>query len=412
MSLSESSFSLDRLRHPGIRQDPYPFYRWLRESETPVFWDASGQRWVVTRHRDVVAALRDPALSAVRLWAGPDADPQERRVVELLRAQMLFADPPDHTRLRRLVSRTFTPRMIDRLRPAVTTFVDGLLDRVCGQGRMDVVRDLAMPLPVTVIAEMLGVPPRDRGLLAGWSLSFAVLLDDAVLTPEQSRNAVAGLAAFAAYLSDLAALRRREPREDLVSELVAGGGEHLSHDELLANLVLLLAAGHFTTTHLLGNGILALLRHPGQWRLLCREPSLAPSAVQELLRYDPPVQFTERVVARPTTLGGRPVRTGDPVVLLLGAANRDPEVFPDPGRLDLRRSGAQHVAFGHGIHTCLGMALARMEAETALTRLAARLPGLRLAPGTVPEREEGATFRGLRRLEVCWPGGPEDGGTA
>jgi cytochrome P450 len=397
-----STLGLDRLCHPKIREDPYPFYRYLRESDAPVFWDPSGSRWVVTRHRDVLTALRDPALSAARMRVAPDADPEEQRVAGLFSNQLLFTDPPDHTRLRRLLARTFTPRMIDRLRPAVTTFVDGLIDRVHDQGRMDVVRDLALPLPVTVIAEMLGVPPSDRAQLAGWSLSFGLLLDERALTAEEERGAVTGISAFLAYLADLAELRRRTPRDDLVSELVNADDERLTRDELLANLLLLLAAGHFTTTHLLGNGTLALLRHPAQWRLLCAEPSLAPSAVQELLRYDPPVQLTDRVAVRDTRINGRLVRRNDLVVLLLGAANRDPEAFPDPDRLDLRRASSHHLAFGHGIHTCLGMALARMEGETTFARLAARLPGLRPAEDATPEREDSTTFRGLRALEVCW----------
>ncbi|NYI08295.1 cytochrome P450 [Allostreptomyces psammosilenae] len=398
-----SPLTIETLREPVVRHDPYPFYRTLRE-RAPVLWDSVRWQWVLTRHQDVMTALRSPALSAARMSSGDELPPGVPTAMALFARQLLFLDPPDHTRLRRLISKAFTPRMVEGLRPAITSLVDDLLDRALERGRMDVVDDLALTLPVDVIAEMLGVPRQDRGQLRAWSGSFGRLLDDEGMDEAAFFGAMTDLGEFVEYLSDLVEIRRRAPREDLISQLatVEEHGDQLSREELLANLVLVLAAGHLTTTHLLGNGVLALLRHPEQWRLLCGDPSVVPSAVQELLRYDSPVQRTDRLAVADVEIGGRQIRAGQSVVVMLGAANRDPEAFPDPDRLDLRRDDSHPLAFGHGIHTCLGMALARAEGEIAFGRLAARLPGLRLDEDGIVERDQSLVFRGLRHLPVRW----------
>ncbi|MGQ0837289.1 cytochrome P450 [Actinokineospora sp.] len=391
--------SVNRLREPGLQRDPYPFYARLR-ARGPVLFDADRGQWVVTGHQEVAAALRDPALSAVRFFAGPGASAAERQVVAMLARQLLFTDAPEHARLRRLIAKAFTPRRVEGLRPAIAARTDALLDAAAERGGVDLVADLALPLPVEVIAELLGVPPVDRDRLRSWSVSFGVLLDDVAPDADALRAALAAVAEFLAYLTELTAARRADPREDLISALVTGDGDRLAPADLLANLVLLLAAGHLTTTHLLGNSVLALLRERAQWELLCAEPALLGRCVDELLRYDSPVQMTGRMVAREVVIGGVPIAAGQSVLLVLGAANRDPAVFTEPDVLDLRRGAARHLAFGHGAHACLGMALARVEAEIALGRLTARFPGLRLAETDRPEREPGLTFRGLRRLPL------------
>jgi len=397
MTVVESpATTINVLRTPEMLQDPYPFYRMLRQQE-PVLWDAERGHWVLTRHADVMAVLRDRNLSCARRLTGQ----VEGWGLDVLSRQMLSMDPPDHTRLRDLFRKAFTPRTVDRIRPRIAALTDELLDRVRDRGEMEVVADLALPLPVKVICELLGIPRQDHELMHLWCLSFGYLLDD---VDTNMADAIGRVGEFLTYLAKLVESRRRHLGDDLVSALVAlqQGGDRLTTDELLVNLVLLLAAGHVTTAHMLGNGTLALLRHTRQWHLLRAEPGIIPAAVLELLRFDSPVQLSNRYATADFALGGRAIRRGDALATMLGAANRDPEVFADPDRLNMRRSTTPQLAFGHGIHACIGMALARAEGEIAFGRLMARFPGMRLVDDVPPVYQQSITFRALSSLQVRW----------
>jgi cytochrome P450 len=412
-SVDDEALGLKRLLDPDVRADPYPFYARLREA-APIHRDAAGGvavGWVLTRHADVLALLRDPRVSADRLQEPPSGDwmPEDlrRAAAQVFRAlphQLLFLDPPDHTRLRGLVNKAFTPRLVEAMRPRVSALATELLDAVADAGKMDVIADLAYPLPAIVIAEMLGVPPEDRTQFIKWAEDFGGFLDSSSLTFEEALLALQGVSDFMDYFRRIIERRVIEPRDDLLQALLVARerDEALSEDELLANLVLLLAAGHGTTTHLIGNGMLALLRNRDQWQRLVEEPEIATTAVPELLRYDSPVQLTGRTAREPLTISGQEIAAGEHVTVLLGAANRDPAQFPDPDRLDIGRAEARHLSFGYGIHFCLGAPLARLEAEVALPAVAHRFPNLHLAPGAADSLQYAPSivFRGLRSLPV------------
>jgi len=386
---------------PEFVADPYPTYHRLR-AEDPVHHSPLGF-WVLSRYDDVVAALRDPRFAkeaiasvvAARFGisvAGPGLS-------------MLDRDPPNHTRLRGLVNKAFTPRVVEVLRPRVQAIVDELLDRVRDQGSMDLIEDFAYPLPVIVICEMLGVPLADRDRFKTWGLDIARGLD-AIWLPPDSEVAVRSAAsrrAIAEYFRELIAERRTEPRGDLLSGLIAAeeAGDHLSVEELLATCILLLIAGHETTVNLIGNGTLALLRHPAELRRLRDDPGLITTAVEELLRFDGPVQRTARVPSEDVTIAGRTIPAGEIVMPFIGAADRDPAQFPDPDRLDIARADNRHIAFGWGIHFCLGAPLARVEGQIAINTLARRLPKLALAADK-PDYRQSLTLRGLKTLHVTF----------
>jgi hypothetical protein len=336
--------------------------------------------WILTRHADVAALLSDSRFSVERQrstlfkrlkpFANLGAD-----FTEAILSTLLMLDPPRHTRLRRLVNKAFTPRMVARLRPRIEALVDELLEGSGRCGEMDVIRDLAYPLPVIVIAEMLGLPPADRDRLKRWSDDLSALVD-----PLQASGGLVRLeqtfAEVTEYFGQVFAARRAAPQDDLISALVAAedGGDTLGELELLALSMLILGAGHETTTNLIGNAVVALLRHPRERRRLQDDPALLPTAVEEFLRWDSPVQLTDRVVGEDCEIAGRRVRKGSMVVALLGAANRDPAVFADPDALDLGRADNPHLSFGHGVHFCLGAALARLETEAAIGALLRRFP--------------------------------------
>jgi cytochrome P450 len=403
--MQTATISMESLRDPQVRRDPYPFYRTLRET-APVLWDNARGEWVFSRYHDVVALLRHPGISSNYIPSTGHLSASARSAAQTISRLLLFIDPPDHARLRRLISKTFTPRMIERLRPTITEQVDTLIDAVAGRGRMDLMDELAFPLPLTVIAVMLGVPSQDIGLLREWSRPFRYMVDDRTLIPaDELPSIMATIGEFLRYLSALADERQRVPRDDLISQLVAveQDGDRLTRHELVTNVLLLIAAGHGTTVHLIANGTLALLRNPGQWERLKTDQAITPAAVTELLRYVSPVQITERVAATDIEVAGHRVAAGEHIRLVLAAANRDPEVFPDPDRLDLDRSPSpQHMAFGHGIHACIGMALARLEGEIAFGRLAARMPTLRVEDDTAIEWEDTVNYHGPRHLPVAW----------
>jgi cytochrome P450 len=416
VGMDDTSLSLSRLLEPEVRRDPYPFYRHLREA-APVHWDESaaggGGAWVLTRHADVMAMLRDPRMSATRIGPPPGEEwlPEEyraaaRQVFRAMPHQLLFLDPPDHTRLRGLVNKAFTPRLVEGMRPHIHARVEALLDDVFERGQMEVIAELAYPLPAVVIAELLGVPAEDRPRFIKWSSDFGAFLDGSSLSLQEAMQALVGVAEFMDYFRAIIAARQDAPRDDLLQALLAAREREdvLSEDELLANLVLVLAAGHGTTTHLIGNGLLALLRQPQEFARLVHAPELAGTATQELLRFDSPVQVTGRTAREDLTLGGTDVKAGEHVTVILGAANRDPAVFHDPDRIDLARQENRLMSFGFGIHFCLGAPLARVEAEEVFGAVARRLPDLRLdfAAGTAPDWEPSVVFRGLRELPVAW----------
>jgi len=384
---------------PEFIADPYPTYHRLR-AEVPVHHSPLGF-WVLTRYEDVVAALRDPRLIKEPIAAFVAA--RFGAAMPAMGLSMLDRDPPDHTRLRGLVNKAFTPRVVEGLRPHIQKIVDGLLARVEGAGTMDLIEEFAYPLPVTVICQMLGVPVEDRERFKQWGLDIARGLDAILLPPDSdvARRSVAARRALADYFRALIAERRAAPRGDMLSDLIAAeeAGDKLSEDELLATCILLLVAGHETTVNLIGNGTLALLRHPDQLRRLRENPGLIGSAVEELLRYDGPVQRTARIPSADVTFDGRTIAKGEMVMPFIGAADRDPAQFPDPDRLDLTRTDNRHIAFGWGIHFCLGAPLARVEGQIAIGTLVQRLPRLALATDR-PEYRQSLTLRGLTTLPV------------
>jgi pimeloyl-[acyl-carrier protein] synthase len=384
---------------PEFLADPYPMYRRLR-TEEPVHHSPLGF-WVLTRYEDVVAALRDPRLAKEAI-AGFIAE-RFGAPVPQTGFSMLDRDPPDHTRLRGLVSKAFTPRVVETLRPRIQQIVDGLLDAAQDKRSMDLVEEFAYPLPVIVICEMLGVPVEDHERFKSWGLDIARGLDAILLPPdsEVGRRAVAGRLALADYFRDLIAERRAAPRADMLSALIAAeeAGDKLSEQELLATCILLLVAGHETTVNLIGNGTLALLRHPDQLQRLRENPALIGTAIEELLRYDGPVQRTARIPNADVTIDGHTITRGEMVMPFIGAADRDPAQFPEPDRLDITRADNRHIAFGWGIHFCLGAPLARVEGQIAINTLLKRLPRLALDTDT-PEFRQSLTLRGLRALPV------------
>jgi cytochrome P450 len=364
---------------PAWRRDPYPCYRRLRET-APVYRSPLLGVTVLTRYDDVQAALRDPRFSVrrsesrafQRLDPFGSLSPDFQRMIE---RNLLMLDPPDHTRLRGLVSKAFTPRVVERLRPRVEALVEELLDGVAAQGEMELVRDFAEPLPVIVIAELLGLPREDRAAFKRWADDLAVLVDPLSVLGGLER-VQRSFDELCAYLRQVFAARRAEPKDDLISALVAAEdrGDALTEAELISTVTLILGAGHETTTNLLGNAVLALLRHPGERKRLQDDPSLCESAVEEFLRFDAPVQATDRVAREDVVIDGARVRAGEFAVLLLGAANRDPARFSEPDRLDLGRRDNRHLAFGQGLHFCLGAPLARLEAQLAISALLRRFP--------------------------------------
>ena len=388
---------------PEFHADPYPFYRRLREQD-PVHQSPLGI-WVLTRYDDAVMVLRDPRFGREGLAEIIEARLGQGSVRPANTRDMLFRDPPDHTRLRALVSRAFTPRVVEAMRPHIQEIVDGLLDGVEGARGMDVIEDLAYPLPVRVICEMLGVPIADQEVFKGWSADIARSLDASIL-PAGSEVITRGQEAGDAlreYFRSLIAGRRKQPRPDLLSALIAAEeqGDKLSEPELVATCVLLLIAGHETTVNLIGNGLLALLRHPDQLRALAADPALIQTGVEELLRFDGPVQRTGRMTNADVEIGGKQISKHSIVAAVIGAANRDPAHFADPDRLDIARRENRHIAFGFGIHFCLGAPLARIEGQVAIGTLLRRCPSLKLVSDT-PEWRESSVLRGLKTLPVTF----------
>ncbi|NJC70879.1 cytochrome P450 [Planosporangium thailandense] len=394
--MSTPTVDLRLLADPALRADPYPLLRQLRAASPLSLMD--GMLVVAARHRDCAALLRHPNASSERARS-------ELVPAGLPRGALSFLslDPPDHTRLRRLVSSAFTPRVVAGLRPRITEVVDALFARIAEQGRADIVADLAYPLPVQIISELLGVPADDHEQFRVWSARLARSLDPQFADPDQQRLDAAAQAReeFERYFGRLIAQRRAHPADDLLSLLVhaESEGDQLTEEELLATCVLLLVAGHETTANLIANAVLALLRQPDQLAALRARPALVEPCVEETLRFDPPVQLTTRIARGPLPVGDTEVPDGGIAVLLIAAANRDPEVFDDPDRFDITRGGTGHLAFAAGIHFCLGAGLARLESAVALDAFAQRVVAPRLATPTVAYKEN-FNLRGPARLEV------------
>ena len=362
----------------------------------------------MTRYDDVKFALQhDPRLTAERLSLLMAQLPEKVQTEveplrQLLSTWMQYYDPPDHTRLRSLVNRAFTPGILERLRPRIQAIAHQLLDAVQARRRLDVIREFAYPFPAIVIAEMLGVPPEDRDRFKRWADDLTVFMEGVGKDyPAIAKRTNQSVLELTDYLRSLFDQRRKEPRTDLISDLIAveAEGDRLSQAELFGICSFLLEAGHETTTGLIGNGLLAMLRNPDQLRKLRANPALIGTAVEECLRYDGPIQRISRVVKADFELRGKRLRKGQRIGAMQGAANRDPDQFTDPDRFDINRRNNRHVAFGYGVHHCLGAPLARIEGQIAFLTLLRRLPELRLE-NPAPEWQEGVSLRTLRSLPV------------
>jgi len=391
-------------------QDPFPLYAWLRDHD-PLHWSESLNAWVVTRYADVVSIFDRPGTFSSDRFRKLDERyasqrPAVRAVAEVLGHWLVFRDPPDHDRLRGLLQSSFTPKQLASSRDRIQRTVDALLDRVMARGTMDFIRELAFPLPAMVIAGLMGAPEEDLEPIKAWSDRLAAYLGGAVDERDNFTEASAGIAGLVDYFRTLLREHERQPRDDLTTLMLRAEheGDRLTRDEVVANCILLLFAGHETTTNLLGNGLFHLLRHPAQAALLGADPALLHGAVEELLRYDGPVPATVKVATEDVPWHGRTIRRGDMVVPVMASANRDPRQFPDPDTLDLRRQPERHVAFAAGIHYCLGAWLARLEARVVLDTLFRRLPHLALAPGE-PRWKPMIFLRGLESLPLTWGSG-------
>jgi cytochrome P450 len=398
-------------RRLDVIADPFPVYRQLQD-EDPAHVSPVLKGRVITRYEDVRTVLTDPRFSADRITpfadhlAGP-ARERLRELLELLGLWAVFLDPPRHTAVRRLMMTAFTSRAVDTLRPHIQAIVDRLLDDIAERGTADLIREFAYPLPATVIAHLLGVPLDRLDDLKRWSDELAAFVGSALTTPDKLERAQRGMVGLAGFFRELIAARRRQPRDDLLSALVGAEerGDLASEDALVANAILLLFAGHETTTNLIGNGLHWLLRNPGEYRRLRASPALVPSAVEEMLRYDGPSAAVVRVAGEPVALAGAALAPGERVFAMITAANRDPRQFPAADRFDVGREPNRHLAFGQGIHFCLGAPLARLEGQVAIEAIVRRLPDLAL----VDERgrwNDSLVLRGLVALPLAFRPSP------
>ena len=397
----------DRLNSPEFDQNPYPLYHELRV-QAPVYWSESWRCWILTRYDDIQATLRDyRRFSSLERWTSairPDLSApfweQIQPLVGHYNSGLVNIDPPDHTRLRTLMQQAFTPRTVQRLADSIGQIVDELLERALGNDRVELVGDLAYPLPVTVIAELLGVPIDDRQQLREWSSATLEFMT----TPRPSRAALLrsqeAMLALRELFRNLYVERRQQPDDRLVSALLAAEeeGDKLSEEELLSTCVTLLVAGHETTTSLISSTIYLLLKHPDQLQKLRETPSVIESAVEESLRYEGSFQRSRRIATEDVILCGQQIRKGQLVLQFLGAANRDPAHFSDPDRFDIQRQPNRHLSFGFGVHICLGAALARLETKIAVSTILRRMPDLQLATDTV--EWENTLLRGLKALPL------------
>jgi cytochrome P450 len=398
----DSSLSLYHLLDPEVLANPYPLYHRLRSS-APVYWDPYLHAWVVTRYADVVyvfqhfLAARTPSPEHLAAMDMASLSP----IAQVMVRQMLFLDPPDHTRVRTLAARAFTPRRVEVLRGHIQEITNRLLDEVAEKGRMDVIGELGAPLPAIVTTELLGVPSRDWEKLKNWSTDFAEMLGNFQHNPGRAARVLRSVEEMTAYFREAVRRQAEEPTEGLVNALASAevDGDRFSEEEVVANIIVTMVGGLETTTNLIGNGLLSLLRNPAELERLRRDPELIPSAVEEMLRYESPSQHTARLAPQDLELGGQRIRARQAVIAVMGAANRDPARFPEPDRLDLGRQDNRHLAFGWAGHFCFGAPLARIEGQIAFRTLLRRFPGLRLEPQPLVWREN-LGLRGLKALPV------------
>jgi len=387
------------LTDPEVIPDPYPLMRELRET-APIFRTSSGDQWVLTRYADCRAVLRDPRFGSPEPGdSTPAITPSAVSGEERVRS-MLFLNPPDHTRIRSLVSRAFTPRRVEALRESIVALTDETIDRVAAGGGGDLMEDLAFPLPANVISELVGVPREDRDWLRPLVADLSATLEPLTSDEVQRRAAESG-EKVRNYLNDLIEARRRDPRDDLLSGLIAAsdGEDRLSQEEVVVTTVLIYAAGFETTTNLIGNMVLTLLRHPAQLDRLQADRSLVATAVEEVLRFESPVQLDGRIATESVAIGEHAIEQGQMVMTLLGAANRDPDTVADPDTFDVGRDEVPLLSFGSGIHYCLGASLARLEGQVVLEQLLDRFVRWELQEPDPPWRNR-MTLRGLDRLPI------------
>ena len=382
--------------------NPYPLFCRLR-TEDPVHWDVFLHTWVVTRYIDVLEVLH--SFSAERTHTPEKLKSmglsEMSPIAQLMVKQMLFMDPPSHTRLRSLASQAFSPARVAVLRSHIREIVNRLLDAVQKEGQLDIIRDLAEPLPAIVTAEMLGVPLSDRLQLKAWSADFAEMLGNFQHNPEHAPRMLRAVQDMTVYFRDTIRRQKDHPQEGLVHSLMTAevDGDRLTEEEVVANSIVTMVGGQETTTNLIGNGVLTMLRNPGEVKRLQEDLSLIPSAVEEMLRYESPSQHTGRLAAQDVELGGRLIKKGQAVMAVMAAANRDPERFSDPDRFDVARTDNRHLAFGYAAHFCFGAALARVEAQEVFGAIIRRLPGLELQPSPLIWRNN-LGLRGLTALPI------------
>lgn len=396
--------SLYHLLDPVVLANPYPLYERLR-TEAPVHWDPYLHAWVVTRYADVVTVLhhfsanRTPTPEHFAAMGLAELGP----IAQLMTRQMLFMDGAAHARLRGLASMAFTPARVEVLRSHIREIVENLMRPLLRAGHMDVINDLAAPLPAIVTAEMLGVPTSDCDQLKAWSADFAEVLGNFQHNPDRAAQTLKCVEEMSAYFRDAIRRMKTEPREGLINSFMTAeiDGDRLSEDEIVANCIVTMVGGQETTTNLIGNGVLSLLRNPDQLRRLKNDLTLIPSAVEELLRYESPSQHTARICPEDTELGGKQIRKGQAVIAVMAAGNRDPERFHEPDRLDLGRADNRHLAFGWASHFCFGAALARIEGQLVFQAIASRTNNLTLEPGPIVWREN-LGLRGLTSLPVTF----------
>jgi pimeloyl-[acyl-carrier protein] synthase len=400
----DPSLTLFQLLDPEYQANPYPLYRRL-QTEDPVHWDPFLHSWVLTKYSDALTAFQNysaerlPSFDELRALGLKSLIP----LTEVMQRQMLFRDPPAQTRLRTPASRTFTPRRVEALRAHIQEITDSLLDQVQANGKMDVVTDFAQQLPAIVTTEFLGVPASDRHQLRVWSEAFAEVLGNFQHNSERASEMIRNLDEMTAYFRAALKQHRAYHSDDVIGSYLheEAGGDRLDDDEMVANIIIVMVGGQETTTNLIGSGLLSLLQNPDQLQLLREQPDLMPSAIEELLRYESPIQYTVRVPQEDTSLRGKSIRQNESVIVVMGAANRDPERFPDPDRLDLRRPDNRHVAFAWASHFCFGAPLARVEGQVAFETILRRMPNLALTGEPLSWRSN-LSLRGLTSLPVTF----------
>ena len=400
----DAALSLYHLLDPEVLANPYPLFHRLRR-EDPVHWDVYLHAWIVTRYPDVMEVLhtfsanRTPTPEQLTQMGLSNLNP----IAQLMVKQMLFMDASVHTRLRGLASKAFTPARVETLKAHIREIVNDLLDQVEGKGRMDVIADFADPLPAIVTAELLGLPVSDHQKLKMWSANFAEMLGNFQHNPDRAPLMLRTVEEMTSYFRDAVREIKAQPRDGLIHSMLTAeiDGDRLTEEEVIANVIVTMVGGQETTTNLIGNGLLTLLRHPDQMKMLCDDLSLIPSAVEEMLRFESPSQHTARLAPCDRELGGKQIKSRQAVIAIMAAANRDPERFPDPDHFDIKRQDNRHLAFGYAAHFCFGAPLARAEGQIAFEVMLRRLKNIRLEPQSLLWRNN-LGLRGLTSLRISF----------